>query len=483
MAEKGVQVRVRFAPSPTGHFHVGGARTALFNWLFARQEDGKFILRIEDTDEERSKAEYEREIFDSLRWLGIVWDEGPDIGGPYGPYRQSERIATYRTYLEKLLESGGAYYCYCTKEELDAQKEAMVSQGLPPKYSGHCRNLASPPSDRLPQVIRFKTPEASVTFKDMVRGAVSFDAGLFGDIVIAKDLDHPLYNFAVVIDDELMRITHVVRGEDHISNAPKQILLDKALGFREPMFAHLPLILSADRSKLSKRYAETSLLKYRGEGYLPQAMVNFLVLLGWHPKGDKEVFSLEELVKEFSLARTQKAGAIFNEEKLAWLNKEHLKLLSAEEIEALLAPLVAEKGIAPASSEMIHEIVDVQRDRMKTLQDFFDLSDFFFVLPEYDAALLVWNDDSEQKSLEVLKEADIAIQGAQTTEREDLMRALTPLIEKHGKGSVLWPIRVALSGKNASPDPFDIMRILGKAESHDRLMIALKKLEGGQHLF
>lgn len=477
------KVRVRFAPSPTGHFHIGNARTALFNWLFARQEGGVIVFRIEDTDEARSKKEYEDGICESLRWLGLDWDEGPDKGGDYGPYRQSERSSIYRKYLDQLLREGKAYYCYCTEEELEAEREAMTAQGLAPKYNGHCRNIATAPEGKKPQVIRFKTPEANVTFKDMIRGVVTFDASLTGDIVIAKDLDHPLYNFAVVVDDELMQITHVIRGEDHISNTPKQILLGKALGFREPIFAHLPLLLNADRTKMSKRYAETTLLKYRDQGYLPQTIVNFLALLGWHPKGNQEIFSSEELVKEFSISRIQKAGAIFNEEKLLWLNKEHIKKMSLEALEEALTPMLVSHNIRIRSKEMLHEIIEIQKERMKTLLDFFDLSDFFFALPEYDPKLLRWNDDPTKKALEALEAASHILTRAETLERREIEDAFAMLVEKNGKGSVLWPIRVALSGKSASPDPFDIMRILGKEESLSRISAAKRKLQDEQHLF
>ena len=319
------------APSPTGPLHIGTARTTLFNWLFARGRDGTFILRIEDTDKERSKKEYEEELVEGLKWLGIEWDEFA---------RQSERTDLYRKYLEKLLTSGDAYYCYCTKEELEGQRQAMLASGVPPKYSGHCRNLAKPPTGRKPEVIRFKVPEIKVEFKDMIRGKVAFDAALLGDQVIAKDLDTPLYNFAVVIDDNEMRITHVIRGEDHLSNTPKQILIFRALGFDEPIFAHIPLILNPDRSKMSKRFADTALTQYREAGYLPEAIVNFLALLGWHPKDDKEILSAEDLIAEFDLARVQKAGAIFNQEKLDWLNREHMKKMSDKELAAAARPFI-----------------------------------------------------------------------------------------------------------------------------------------------
>jgi len=470
-------VRVRFAPSPTGNFHLGSARTALFNWLFAKKNGGVFILRIEDTDKERSKSEYESQILNSLTWLGIVWDEGPDSGGDYGPYRQSERIPIYRKSLEELLGEGKAYYCYCTQEELEAEKNALLAQGMPPKYGGHCRNLKSPPPDKPPQVIRFKMPEVEVEFKDLIRGTVKFDAGLFGDIVIAKELESPLYNFAVTIDDHLMRITHVVRGEDHITNTPKQILLARAMGFMEPHFAHLPLILSKDKSKLSKRYAETSLLSYREQGYLPEAMDNFLALLGWHPQNDVEIFTLEELAKEFDLKRVQKSGAIWNEEKLLWVDGEHLKRLSTKRIAELLIPLFPEKNL-DKSPQFLEGALGVVRDRMKTLKDFWGCASFFYEIPDYERELLVWQGDAPDKTKEILSSALESINAtSEPLGREKILASMEDLISERGRGSVLWPLRVAVSGRAASPDPLDIMPVLGKRESLKRLTAALEKLE------
>lgn len=465
------------APSPTGFLHLGTARTAIFNWLFARHSGGKFIIRIEDTDTERSKKEYEENILEGFKWLGLEWDEGPDVGGKFGPYRQSERLPIYKKYLEKLLSEGRAYYCYCTKEELESERQVMLAQGLPPKYSGHCRNLESAPVGKEAQVIRFKTPSAEVEFKDIIRSKVSFDSGLFGDIVIAKNLDSPLYNFAVVVDDHEMRISHVIRGEDHISNTPKQILFQKALGFETPEYAHLPLILAADRSKLSKRYMETSLLQYRDDGYLPQAMINFMALMGWHEKGDKEIFSAEELIREFDIKRVQKAGAIFNLEKLSWLNREHLRKLQPKEILNYLKPLLQKRNIKP-SAEFLSKILAVEQERIKTLKDIFELGDFYFALPPYEPELLVWKDAQAQKMKEVLEEINkifSEIDEKSYTET-DLQNALDALIAKEGRGNILWPLRVALSGKEASPHPLQIAQVLGKKESLTRINTAIKKL-------
>ncbi len=463
-------IRVRFAPSPTGKLHIGSVRSALFNWLFARHNAGKFFLRIEDTDKERSKKEYEDEIIEGLKWLGIEWDG--EI------YRQSERGKYYRKNLEKLLEEGRAYYCYCTKEELEAQKESMTAEGLPPKYSGHCRNLKKALIGREPEVIRFAVPEVEIEFKDLIRGTVKFDAGLLGDIVIAKDLDTPLYNFAVVVDDGMMEITHVIRGEDHISNTPKQILIQRALGFDVPIFAHVPLILAPDRSKLSKRRAEASFLDYRDRGYLPEAMVNFLALLGWHSEGNEEIFSRQDLIKLFDISRVQKSGAVFNEDKLAWLNSQHIRRLSQGEIFERLQPWL-ENWKIKASRDFIQKVISVVKDRMRTLGEFFELAGFFFGVSEYDRALLKWKGQALpdvrinlQKILEAFQGLSV---GDFTAARITVI--LDGLVDGAKRGEVFWPFRVALSGKLVSPDPAEIAEILGKEEVLRRVKVALDKLE------
>lgn len=486
--EEKPSVRVRFPPSPTGHFHLGGARTALFNWLFARHHQGKFILRIEDTDIERSEQKYEIEIVESLKWLGLDWDEGPDwqlvnrkwqtsSRGDFGPYRQSERTHIYKKYLEKLLDEKKAYYCYCSKEELEAERQAMMIEGLPPKYGGHCRNLVKPPALKTPQLIRFKTPEIRVEFKDLIRGRVLFDAALFGDIGIARNLESPLYNFSAVVDDYEMKITHVIRGEEHLSNTPKQILLRKALGFPEPIYAHLPLILAPDRSKLSKRFNEANFLQYREQGYLPEAMINFLALLGWHPPGDQEIFSVAELIEKFDLKRIQKAGAVFNQEKLDWLNGEYLKKLSPAEITERLTLFLKTKKIS-VSQKFLKKVAMVERERMKTLGDFWKLGGFFFKLPDYDSVLLAWKNNSPSKIKEVLEKIAESLNNlpGKNFGREKLLFALSPLIEENDRGTVLWPLRVAVSGQTASPDPLEIIEILGKEETLRRIRIAINKI-------
>lgn len=477
-------VRVRIAPSPTGSLHLGTARTALFNWLFAKQHDGKFILRIEDTDKERSTRKSEAEIIEGLSWLGIDWDEGINAQDPekdlgaLGPYRQSERSEKYKTYLEKLIAEKKAYWCYCSKEELEAQREAMLTAGLPPKYNNHCRNLKEPPPGKKPRVIRFVTPEKIVEFHDLIRGKVSFDSSLFGDIVIAKSLDEPLYNFAVVIDDAEMAISHVIRGEDHLSNTPKQILFQESLAFSTPVYAHLPLILAADRSKLSKRYADTSLLDYRSKGYLPEAIVNFLVLMGWHPEGPEEVFTPEELIKKFSLSRVQKSGAIFDVEKLSWLNAQHIRRTEPLKLLEMIRPQLEKEKIS-APEKFVIKIITAEKERLKTINDFLEIAGFFFRLPDYETKMLKWKDEtlpevkiSLQKSLEKLS----AI-GENEFKVNLIRQELDAISDKTNRGKIFWPIRIALSGKKVSPDPTEIAYILGKKETLRRIEQAIAKTE------
>ncbi|HEY8534880.1 MAG TPA: glutamate--tRNA ligase, partial [Vicinamibacterales bacterium] len=311
-------MRLRFAPSPTGQLHVGNARTALFNWLLARGHGGTFILRIEDTDRERSTPESEKSILDDLRWLGLDWDEGPDIGGPAGPYRQSERLALYHEHAKRLIESGAAYYCFCSPEQVEADRQAALAAGLPPRYSGRCRAIEPADARRRvdagePAVIRFRVPEArDVTFIDAVRGAVTVSTDTIGDPVLLRTDGHPAYNFAVVVDDALMRVTHVVRGEDHISNTPRQLLLYEAFGWTPPEFAHLSLVLGPDHAPLSKRHGATSVAEFRSRGYLPEALANYLALIGWSPGGGEELLPLDELARRFSLRTVSHSAGVFD---------------------------------------------------------------------------------------------------------------------------------------------------------------------------
>jgi len=503
------EVRVRFAPSPTGFLHIGSARTALFNFLFAKKNNGFFILRIEDTDKERTRLEYEQDIIENLKWLGIEWDEGPDIGGKYGPYRQSQRGEIYEKYLKKLLEEGKAYYCFCSPEELEAERQYLLSIGQPPKYSGKCRNLPKEivekyKKERKPFVIRFKVPPKKVWFNDLIRGKIEFDMSLSGDFVIAKGFDSPLYNFACVVDDFEMRISHVIRAEDHISNTPKQILLQEALGFPTPYYAHIPLILGPDRSKLSKRHGATSISEYKKMGYLPEALVNFMALLGWNPGDSREFFSMSSLIKEFSLENVQKSPAVFNIKKLDFLNGFYIRqkplekltelcvfylieagLIKVEFAESQYPPAYGAKEIVPVykisetgeeiNIETIKKIVEIYQQRLKRLSEIVELTDFFFKKElTYEKNLLKWKDMNDEEVLKALDRLENVLHKIKEWDRkkleETLMEEARKFSEDIGKeagdrGYLLWPFRVALTGKKASAGPFEIAEILEKEKT------------------
>ncbi len=466
MTKSNPEVRVRIAPSPTGYLHVGTARTALFNWLLAKHTGGKFILRIEDTDLERSEKRFEENIIEGLQWLGLNWDEGP--------FRQTDRLHIYEKHLAALLKTGKAYYCFCTKEELDVEREKMTKAGEALRYSGICAKLTAKEAEAkkkagLPSVIRFRIPAAPIAFKDIIRGDVSFDGALIGDIVIAKDERSPLYNFAVVIDDADMRISHVIRGEEHLANTPRQIAILEALGFPRPQYAHLPLILNADRSKMSKRFSATAIQEYRDQGYLADALINFIAFLGWHPKDDKEIMTREEIAKDFELERVQKAGAVFNVEKLDWLNAQYLKMMSAKDLANALDMKATDANM---------KIIELTRERMKKLSDFKELAAFFFELPDYEAKTLIWKKSTAngaRENLELLEKIISALDDADFS-KSKLEEKLMPMAEERGRGDLLWPLRVALSGQEASAGPFEIMDTLGKKESLRRIQIAIGHL-------
>ncbi len=460
-------VRTRFAPSPTGPLHIGGARTALFSWLYAKSQDGHFILRMEDTDRERSTPESEADIVDGLSWLGITWDEF---------YRQMDRIGIYHEYLKKLIDDGKAYYCFCSKEDLEAERQAMITQGLPPKYSGRCRSFSKEDvTKRLDagdgHVIRFKVPEKKVSFTDTIRGHIRFDMSLAGDIIIAKDIDQPLYNFAVVVDDALMDITHVIRGEEHLSNTPKQIVLAEAMGLNIPQFAHLPLILNPDRSKMSKRVSDVALRYYRDKGYLAQAMVNFISFLGWHPKEDKDEMSLTNIIDEFDLSRVQKSGAVFNIDKLDWLNSHYISKLSLSELIETSRPFI------PKNWTLTPAMMSTISGRVKKLSDIGGLVEFFFKLPDYEPSLLIWKDMQLSQVALNLESALTVLNKIPDSDfnKGKLENVLSPLAPEGNRGEFFWPLRVALSGSKTSPGPFEIMEALGKTESLRRIDNAIAK--------
>lgn len=496
------KIRVRIAPSPTGALHIGTARSALFNYLFAknssaglgRVERGKFILRIEDTDLERSDLKWTEDIIDGLKWLGIEWDEGPDIGGEYGPYKQTQRLDIYEKYIKQLLSENKAYYCFCSAEELEEKRQEQMNRGVAPKYDGKCSRLSKEEVEKKlahgePSVIRFRVANKKVKFNDLIRKEVEFDAGLIGDLVIAKNLRTPLYNFAVVVDDFEMKISHVIRGDDHIANTPKQILMQEALEFTTPKYGHIPLILAPDRSKMSKRFGSVAISEYREQGYLPEAIINFMALLGWNPGTEKEIFSLSQLEKEFSIEKIQKSGAVFNIQRLDFINGFYIREKSIEKLTDLCSPYLKKAGLLVAgqvSQSKLQKIIDVSRTRMKKLSDIVDLSDFFFKDKlSFDKNLLKWDDmqDEDVKSglllcdkiLSELKEWNIKKIEEKLLAGAEEFNKQKGYLEKN-RGFLLWPLRVALSGKQFSPSPFEIADILGKQKTLKRIAQALARL-------
>lgn len=482
------EIRTRFAPSPTGYLHIGSVRTALFNYLLAKKNAGSFILRIEDTDIERSTLEFEKDIVENLKWLGIEWDEGPDIDEKYGPYRQTQRTAIYREYLEKLLTEDKAYYCFCSEQETEGHRQYQLSQGITPRYSGKCANLDKETIQKYlaegrPSVIRFRVPAKKVSFHDLIRGKVEFDTGLMGDIVIAKSLNTPLYNFAVVVDDFEMNISHVIRGEDHLSNTPKQILLQEAMGLPQPIYAHLPLLLGTDRTKLSKRHGSFSVGEFKKEGYLPEALVNFIAFLGWNPGDEREIYSMNSLIKEFSIEKVQKAGAIFNIKKLDFLNGFYIRQRSLEKVTELCLPYLAEAGLIQgenADTDLLQRIVALYKERLKKISEIVELTDFFFKKDlVYDKNLLIWRDMDEKGVKESLDKAEKILSKIKNEEwnKENIERILLAETEKTGKrGEMLWPLRVALTGKQASAGPFEIADVLGRDKTLSRIKKAKELL-------
>ena len=498
------QIRVRFAPSPTGPLHIGGSRTALFNYLFAKKNGGRFILRIEDTDLERSEQKWTDQIIEELKWLGIDWDEGPDIDGNFGPYKQTQRLDLYEKYLEKLLKENKAYYCFCSQEELEQKRQDQMSRGLAPKYDGKCAGLSKQEIERniatkKPCVIRFKVPSKKVKIKDLIRGEVEFDAGLLGDIIIAKSLNTPLYNFAVVVDDYEMKISHVIRGEEHLANTLRQVLIQEALGFDRPVYAHIPLILNSDRSKMSKRFGDVALADFHKKGYLSEALVNFMVLLGWNPGTEKEIFSLSQLEKEFSIEKVQKSGAIFNLQRLDFINGLYIREKSIEKLTELCIPYLIESGFIKEedggykdregeSMTILHlqKIIQVSKTRMKKLSEISEFSDFFFQDKlVFDKNLLQWQQMTDGELIDSLSLSEKVLSEIEKWELKEIEIKLLEASQKlnseknypeKNKGYLLWPLRVALSGKSFSPSPFEIAEILGKEKTLERIADAKSML-------
>jgi glutamyl-tRNA synthetase len=458
------QVRTRFSPSPTGALHLGGAHTALFNWLYSRHHGGVFILRIEDTDQERSQERFVDEIQESLRWLGLDWDEGP--------YRQSQRLPIYHDYIKRLVEDGHAYYCDCDPEDLETRRQAALARGEKPRYDRRCRDrgLALGPDT----AVRFKTPETGVTYwQDQIKGHIAFDNQELDDLVILRADGIPTYNLAVVVDDITMEITHIIRGDDHISNTPRQILIYQALDARPPLFAHMPLMLGKDRAKLSKRHGALPVLAYRDRGILPQALNNFLARLGWS-HGDQEIFSREELIRYFDLDHVGKAPGVFDEEKLLWLNSHYIKEMPPRDLTPLLVPFLAELDVKNPDLESTARVVATLNKRSKTLAEMAEGARFYFFDPRpYDekgAKRFL-----RPESLPLLQEAARRLAALPELSEEALTAMLQGICDDRGCKLVdlAQPVRVALTGKTASPSLTELTPILGKEESLRRLQIAI----------
>jgi nondiscriminating glutamyl-tRNA synthetase len=483
-------VRVRFAPSPTGHLHVGNARTALFNWLFARQKGGTMILRVEDTDVDRSEARYEGQLIDDLKWLGLDWDEGPDAGGSFGPYRQSDRLVIYREHAERLLSEHKAYLCFCTEEELQRERDRAATEHRQPIYSGKCRTIDPAEAQRKraagePCAIRLRIPEHPIRFHDIVHGPVEFSNEVVSDPIILRSSGMPVYNYVVVIDDALMKITHVIRGDDHLSNTPKQVVLYEALGWPVPEFAHLSTILGADRERLSKRHGATSIANFRDMGVLPEALVNYLALLGWAPPGGtREIFSRDELVKEFSLERVTPSPAVFDMEKLYWLNRHYIKGSSPERIEKLALPYYTRalnQEPVEAGSEAAHhswpaEVVtwfgSITRMLAPSLDRLEQLPEKASLIFNYDAKaalaapdnaeVLAWAQTSAVLERFIVKilEDESAHEGRLTSEQfKKIVNEVKA--ETGAKGKELFhPIRIAVTGSHSGPEFDKLVPIL-----------------------
>ncbi len=474
-------IRVRFAPSPTGTLHIGGARTALFNWLYARNKNGQLVLRLEDTDSQRSTEDSAAGILDGLRWLGLDWDEGPDIGGPYGPYRQSERLSIYQTYLQKLLDEGKAYYCCCTAAELHEKREKAQKEKRNYLYDGSCLNLTPEQitaniEQGLNPVIRLKVPRQGQTVvDDLIRGEVAFDNRLTDDFIIAKSDGWPTYNFAVVIDDYTMKISHVIRAEEHLSNTPKQLQVYHALGLTPPHFAHVSMILAPDRSKLSKRHGATSVQEFRDEGYLPEALVNYLALLGWSPGENIDVFPWEEMPQRFSLDDVSRSAAIYDLKKLAWMNGHYLSIASIDRIVKMLEPSARQKGwLRPDNTEYFNKVIDLVRTRARTVNEILGLAEYFFEEPtEYDPKGL--DKYFRSGSLEKLAAVLDVVSHVQCFTALELEESIRIKADELGfkASELIHPARLALTGRTSTPGLFEIIELLGSKTSQARICKAM----------
>ena len=481
-------VRVRYAPSPTGLPHVGNIRTALFNWLFARHSKGQFIVRIEDTDVARWVKGAIEAILESLRWLGLDWDEGPEVGGDYGPYFQSQRLDIYRTVVQQLVKEGHAYHCYCSPQRLEQMRGEQVRRKEPPRYDRRCRNLSAKERTRLEiqgitPVIRFKTPLSGETkFRDLVRGQIVFDNRTLDDFVLLKSDGYPTYHLANVVDDHLMEISHVLRADEWLSSTPRHVMLYEALGYEPPLFAHLPMILGPDRSKLSKRHGAISVLDYRDQGYLPQAVANFLALLGWSLDDKTELISRDQLVRHFSIQRIGKTGAIFNIDKLDWMSGVYIRQLDVDDFLERVLPFLERdlpKRIErPIPREYVAQIAPLIQERITRLGQAAEYADFFFLEElDYDSTLLS-KDIDDEAALEALAAANKGLQDLEGFDVSSLEGLLRPLAKELGlkTGQFFGLLRVATTGRTAAPPLFQTMAVLGRERCLKRIAAAMKRL-------
>lgn len=475
-------IRVRFAPSPTGTLHIGGARTALFNWLFAKHNGGKLILRLEDTDTARSTQESAQGILEGLEWLGLDWDEGPDKDGDYGPYRQSERLNIYEEYIKKLLDNGDAYYCFCTFEELQAERERAREEKRDYIYEGKCRCLSKEEVEsRLKAgdkaVIRIKTPQQGFTIvKDIIRGEVSFNNQLLDDFIIVKSDGWPTYNFAVVVDDATMKISHVIRAEEHLSNTPKQLLIYQALGLTAPEFAHVSMILAPDRSKLSKRHGATSVQEFRDEGYLPEALLNYLALLGWSSGEDVDFWQIEDIISRFSLDDISRSPAIYDIEKLAWMNGHYLSQADSQRILSILRDQVNERGwLNNHDEEYLLQVIGLVKSRAKKVYDILIEAEYFFTDDlNYDEKGINKYFKIDNAAVNLTGALSI-VEGCSEFNAEALENHFREFAANKGikAGELIHPTRLAVSGRTNTPGLFEVMEILGRERCAARLQRAL----------
>ncbi len=489
-------IKTRFAPSPTGYLHIGNLRTVLFEYLFAKHNNGLFVIRVEDTDQERLVPGAMESMLKTLAWVGIVPDEGPTLSadgsiiekGSHGPYVQSQRLDIYKKYVEQLIESGNAYYAFDTAEELTVMREKQQAQKLPTRYDrAQMRNQYTLEPDELKKllasdtqrVVRLKVPDSGeVSFDDLVYGKTVFNCKEVDDQVLLKSDGFPTYHLAVVVDDHLMEITHIIRGDDWISSTPKHLLLYKAFGWTPPIHAHVPNVIGSDKLKLSKRKGDVSTESYRTKGYLPEALVNFLAFLGWNPGTEKELFTMEELIADFSLDKVSKAGAVFNVDKLNWYNKQYLKNLSNPELVEKAKLWLEEAGIP--NSILLTKAVGLERERITVLSELSGAIKFVFDLPDYNAEMLVWKKSSKEELAKILPELSVFLNSLAEINwnKADLEVKTKDWIAEKGYtiGSVMWPMRVVLSGQENSPGPFEIAEVLGKEETIKRLQLAINKL-------